>query len=190
MSAPVRNPYLIALGSNLATQVSDNRIVIATALRFMAKRLGPPTAVSRFWRTPAYPAGSGPEFVNACASLDVELPPQAVLAILHEIEAEMGRERRERWGPRVIDLDLLARGDMVLPDRATQQGWMSLSPDRQRRDAPGQLVLPHPRLQDRAFVLVPLAEVAPDWTHPVLGLSVIQMRDALDPADIKGVVAF
>jgi 2-amino-4-hydroxy-6-hydroxymethyldihydropteridine diphosphokinase len=188
MSMLVRNPYLIALGSNLAAEAVDNRIVIAAALVSLANRFDAQVSVSRYWRTPAYPPGTGPEFVNACASLESHLPPEAVLAILHEIEADMGRERRERWGPRVIDLDLLAQGSRVLPDRATQGNWMDLPPDQQRRVAPDQLILPHPRLQDRAFVLVPLAEVAPHWHHPVLGLSVIQMRDALDPADLKGVV--
>ena len=96
----------------------------------------------------------------------------------------MGRVRTQRWGQRVIDLDLLAAGDRVLPDPATQRHWMDLPEDQQRRLAPDTLILPHPRLHQRAFVLVPLADVAPDWVHPVLGQSVAQMRDALDPAEV------
>ena len=72
----------------------------------------------------------------------------------------------------------------MLPDAATVKAWIGLDPERQRREAPGELILPHPRLQDRAFVLVPLAEVAADWRHPVLRLSIAEMLAAL-PDDRK-----
>ena len=70
-----------------------------------------------------------------------------------------------------------------MPDEPTLRHWIDLPPDRQRREAPDRLILPHPRLQDRAFVLVPLAEVAPDWVHPRLGLTVRQMLAGLPLAD-------
>lgn len=89
---------------------------------------------------------------------------------------------------RTLDLDLLALGDSVLPDRATQEGWASLPLADQSRLAPDRLVLPHPRLQDRAFVLVPLARVAPGWRHPVTGLTVADMLAALPQADREAVV--
>jgi 2-amino-4-hydroxy-6-hydroxymethyldihydropteridine diphosphokinase len=189
MSPPVRNPYLIALGSNLASGLPGNRAVIEEAVSRITDALGAPRALSRFWRTPAWPPGSGPEFVNSCAALDSDLPPHDLLATLHRIEADMGRQRVRRWGPRVIDLDLLAQGQTILPDCGTLTEWIHLDPARQQQVAPEQLILPHPRLQDRAFVLVPLAEVAPDWRHPVLGLSVLQMRDALPADDLAVVVA-
>jgi 2-amino-4-hydroxy-6-hydroxymethyldihydropteridine diphosphokinase len=147
----------------------------------------PVLAQSRFWQTPCFPAGAGPDFVNACAQLAVDPRltdgPQAVLAALHQVEARFGRARAVRWSSRTLDLDLLAMGDRVLPDAATQDAWRTLAPDLQMTRTPDRLILPHPRLQDRAFVLVPLAEIAPDWRHPRLGLTVTAMRDALPAAD-------
>ena len=86
-----------------------------------------------------------------------------------------------------MDIDLLAVGESVLPDADTQDAWRTMAPEMQRREAPDGLILPHPRLQDRAFVLVPLADVAPDWVHPRTRLTVRQMLEALPLADREAV---
>ena len=144
-------------------------------------------ASSRLFKTPCFPVGAGPDYVSAAVALRTELAPGEVLARLHAIEARYGRERVQRWGQRTLDLDLVAMEDMVLPDTATQDRWRALPPEAQATQAPGELILPHPRVQDRAFVLVPLADVAPDWRHPRLGLSVREMLDRLQLADIEAV---
>ena len=115
------------------------------------------------------------------------LPAPEILTVLHKVEAELGRVRQQRWGARGIDLDLIAMGDLVAPDTATQDHWRALPPDRQQIEAPDQLILPHPRLQDRAFVLVPLADIAPLWHHPRLGQTVMQMLAALPRNDREDV---
>lgn len=143
--------------------------------------------MSRLFASPAFPPGSGPDYVNAAAIVEVRETAEEVLARLHAIEALFGRERGRRWAQRVLDLDLLAVEDQVLPDAVTQTAWRDLPPEAQRRRAPDRLILPHPRLQDRAFVLVPLADVAPDWRHPLLGLSVTEMLGRLDPAEVAAV---
>ena len=142
-------------------------------------------AKSRFFRTPAMPIGNGPDFVNAVVSIETHWPARQLIANLHEIEARLGRRRKERWGSRIVDLDLLAMGNQIMPDVATVRLWMDLPSDQQQQKAPGQLILPHPRMHQRGFVLVPMAEVAPDWVHPITRRTVVQMRDAL-PADELG----
>ncbi len=133
--------------------------------------------------TPCYPPGAGPDYVNAAALLSGAQAPGDILALLHGIEAEFARTRGTRWGMRTLDLDLIAVDDLVLPDAETHAHWRDLSLEDQRRAAPERLILPHPRLQDRAFVLIPLMDVAPDWVHPILGQSVAQMTAALPKAD-------
>lgn len=177
---------LVALGGNEPSPAGPPAATLRAALGAIARDVGPVTAVSRFWRTPAWPPGSGDDFVNAACVVATDLPPAAILARLHAIEAALGRRRDRRWGPRTLDLDLIAVGQTILPDPATAAAWRDLPPDRQAEEAPGTLILPHPRLQDRGFVLFPLADCAPGWRHPALGLTVAAMRDALPAAARDG----
>lgn len=177
----------IAIGGNSPSRKGDSAATAMASLVDIQRNIGWIVSISRFYRTPAFPPGSGPDFVNAAALVATELTPSAILAALHRIEAEFGRTRETRWGARTLDLDLLMLGDAVLPDRDTQKAWMNLPPAKQRTTAPDQLILPHPRLQDRGFVLIPLAEIAPGLRHPVTGLTVSEMADAL-PASEKATI--
>ncbi|MBA3909548.1 MAG: 2-amino-4-hydroxy-6-hydroxymethyldihydropteridine diphosphokinase [Rhodobacter sp.] len=176
---------LVALGANLPFDGRDPAETLRAAVAALAKEGLPVLALSALYATPCFPPGAGPDYVNAAAALDADgmVDVASMMALLHRVEARFGRERAQRWGMRTLDIDLLAMGDSVLPDAETQDHWRNLPPEAQIRAAPDRLILPHPRLQDRAFVLVPLADVAPDWVHPRTGQSVRQMLAALPAAD-------
>jgi len=136
----------VSLGSNLG----DRAATLDQAIRRLRERAGlRVTAVSPVYETEPEGILDQPKFLNQVAELETELDPEDLLGILRGIENDLGRVRRERWGPRTIDLDLLLVGD-------------------RRVDSP-TLKLPHPRLHERRFVLEPLADVAPDLAIPGSG---------------------
>lgn len=179
---------IIGLGANLQSSVGPPVDTLRYALDELGKGGVKLQSVSRFYATPCFPQEAGPDYVNAVAALHTDLNAPDLLSRMNSIEAAMGRTRTTRWGQRTLDLDLLAYGDQIRPDLATFQHWYDLPPEQQSMSAPEQLILPHPRLQDRAFVLVPLAEIAPDWQHPVLGHTAQQLLNDLEAADIAQVV--
>ena len=146
---------VIGLGSNLA----DRKAALVGAITAL-QRLGRVRAVSGLYETePVGPAQ--PRFLNAAARLATELGPHALLGQLQQIEAQAGRVRGERWGPRVLDLDILWMGTVLL-------------------DAP-DLVIPHERLRERSFALVPLLDTAPDATDPASGERYADLEPARRP---------
>lgn len=173
---------LIALGGNLPFEDLHPRDTILSAISSLSGAQMEVVRESRLFKTPCFPAGAGPDYINAALVARSSLSPSEILDFLHKVEVEFDRKRLNRWGMRTLDLDLLAVGDQVAPDSHTYAQWRDLDPEMQKTVAPDQLILPHPRMQDRGFVLVPLLDVAPDWVHPVLKRSVRQMVEDL-PAE-------
>lgn len=191
MQRPDRNisftNAVIAAGSNLSSRDIISESIVSKAISEVGRLAGCPPLISGFYRTPAFPVGSGPDFVNAAFSIDWTGTPEELLTLLHEVEAEAGRTRTHRWEARVLDLDLVAFGDSVRPDPETQTAWRRLSPDQAASCTPDRLILPHPRLQDRGFVLVPMADIVPDWVHPLTGLTVAQMLEAMPASELADI---
>lgn len=174
--------FLIALGSNLGDGQNNPLKTVGSAIFELAHRKYTIRSVSRFFSTPCFPAGTGPDYINACITISSQHSAKTVLQHLHDIEAAFGRERVQRWGSRTLDLDLVAMGDTVMPSNRVHAMWRDLPLEDQKIRAPDELILPHPRMHERAFVLVPLCDIAPNWRHPVLGTTVRDMVDALPQA--------
>ncbi|WP_371170350.1 2-amino-4-hydroxy-6-hydroxymethyldihydropteridine diphosphokinase [Aliiroseovarius sp. 2305UL8-7] len=181
---------LVSLGSNATSALADSAKLLSDAIGHIATQGFRITKSSGYYSTPCFPAGAGPDFVNAAIEIESDKPPHAVLEFLHEVEAHFGRERPSRWAPRSLDLDLIAYGDTVLPSKAKLKEWMALPLEVQKRDAPDELILPHPRMHERSFVLIPLIDIAPDWEHPILAKTVRELADQLSGADKMGVQPF
>ena len=171
---------LISLGSNMAGAYESPAHVLRAALGQFPMHGLEPVRVSPFYRTPAVSPYAQPDFINAVAVVEAALPPEALLEQLHRIEQALGRERAVRWEERIIDLDLLAFDDLAVSPAGG-------GPKPGEPWKPRPLELPHSGLAQRAFVLVPLADIAPDWRHPVLGLTATELLGRLDPADLAGI---
>jgi 2-amino-4-hydroxy-6-hydroxymethyldihydropteridine diphosphokinase len=178
----------LAFGSNQAVQLKDSVELIERAYEHLTNRGVNITTKSPFYQTPAFPVGNGPDYVNAVVAADTELQPDMLMGLLHEIEQELGRVRVDRWGARTIDIDLLDYKGCVLPSIENYIEWRDMPLEVQKTTWPKSLILPHPRIQDRGFVLVPLKEVAPNWVHPVSleGIDVIIAQ--IDAHDLKKIV--
>jgi 2-amino-4-hydroxy-6-hydroxymethyldihydropteridine diphosphokinase len=174
---------LVAMGGNLESEIGPPRVILGYALASLRIMTNSLVRKSKYFVTPCFPIGYGPDYVNAAVLFQFQGESHELLAILHRIEANFGRRRTRRWGGRVLDLDLLAFGDKIVPTVKVFEAWRDKPLTEQVSQTPQELILPHPRMQDRAFVLGPLMDVAPDWRHPVSGHTVRQMYNRLPAED-------
>ncbi|MBW4621768.1 MAG: 2-amino-4-hydroxy-6-hydroxymethyldihydropteridine diphosphokinase [Cyanosarcina radialis HA8281-LM2] len=155
----------IALGSNLG----DSKTILEQAISTLDET---PQIVVRSlssWYQTTAVGPVQPDYLNGCAILEVQLTPEELLATLLKIEDRFDRTRHERWGPRTLDLDLLLFDDLIL-------------------DAPA-LQIPHPRMTQRAFVLVPLAEIAPDWIEPISQKAIAELVKTVNCSGVRRLIA-
>ena len=175
----------IALGSNLTNGGFSSQDLLKEAIREFDKSNLQLQAISRFFKNPAAPIGSGPDFVNAAIKVRAHENAQNTMDQLHAIEKKFGRSREERWGERTLDLDLIAFGQSIKPSKSIYLHWHNLKKENQIIETPSDLILPHPRMHERAFVLIPLLDIAPNWIHPVLMKNTTQLCDNLNKEDIS-----
>ena len=170
----------IALGSNLNLEGFSPHDLLKEAISEFGKSNLQLQAISRFFKNPAFPIGSGPDFVNAVIKVRTHEKAQNVMDQLHAIERKFGRSRVKRWGERTLDLDLITFGQSIKPNKSVYLYWHDLKQENQIHEVPSDLILPHPRMHERAFVLIPLLDIAPNWIHPVLMKNTNQLCDNLD----------
>ncbi len=151
---------LLGLGANLPSAVGPPVVTLEAALDALVAEGVIIRRRSSWYRSAPVPAGDQPWYVNGVVAVETGLDAPALLALLHRVESRFGRVRRERNEPRVVDLDIL---------------------DYHGEVRAGRPVLPHPRMHERSFVLMPLREVAPDWRHPVSGAALPVLIAALPP---------
>jgi len=158
---------LIGLGANVPGPWGKPRQTLQRVLEILDESPLSLVQASAIVATKPFGVTDQPDFVNAVAQIETALEPEALMARLHEIELSADRRRTIRWGPRTLDLDLLDFDGQVLKGQGDSFGHQT------------PLVLPHPGIAERTFVLKPVAEIAPDWKHPVSGLSAQEMLQKL-----------
>jgi 2-amino-4-hydroxy-6-hydroxymethyldihydropteridine diphosphokinase len=150
----------IALGGN----IGDSYQILEAAIETLATTPGIKLQAKSSWYRTKAVGPPQPDYLNGCAILQVAMSPDLLLETLLAIENKFGRVRQERWGARSLDLDLLLYDDLII-------------------DTP-HLQIPHPRMKERAFVLIPLAEVAPDWIEPISGCMIQDLVKKVDCSDV------
>jgi len=151
---------LIALGANLPSGIGTPLQTLNAAVKALEAKGVKVVRQSRWYKSEPVPVSSQDWYINGVISVETDLEPEALLVLLHEIEDQFGRERGERNAARVLDLDLVAYGRLV-------------------RSGLGAPEVPHPRMHDRAFVLLPMVDIAPDWLHPVTGTPLAELVQAI-----------
>ena len=157
-SAPHDEAVVLALGGDLAGDYPSLEALLEAALSSLPRAGMRIVRRSGWWRSAAWPDPSQPGYLNGVAIVETALSPAALLAAIHALEADFGRKRGLDNAPRTLDIDLIAYGRTVI-------------------DAAG-VAVPHPRAAERLFVMGPLAEIAPDWTHPTLGRTAAELAAA------------
>jgi 2-amino-4-hydroxy-6-hydroxymethyldihydropteridine diphosphokinase len=163
---------LVALGSNMSSSFGGPTTNVRCGLDHLRSRGIVPLVVSRIYQSAPLGSVRQAHYANAVAVVECALPVGQMMRVIKQIERQMGRRTGVRWGPRPLDIDILAhRGQMAT---GAALGWVGrvARPTSRKR---GQAVLPHPEIQNRIFVLQPLCDIAPQWVHPVFNKTAKQL---------------
>jgi len=163
---------LVGLGGNLPSGYGSPVDTMREAVRVLGDEGLENISVSGLYQTTPVPVSEQPDFINCALAANTDLSADGLLLLFKETEQLLGRKPAERWSARTVDIDLLVYEQVILP---SPQAWNVVVHSDDPAAFLEQPVVPHPRLHKRAFVLVPLLDVAPDWRHPCLNITVTEM---------------
>ena len=182
------NNYVVVLGSNLSSEFGNS----AETLKKCAGEMRSSPAIESLLESNWYISSSfldkrEPRYVNVGIQFSTNLEPIELLNFTSGLENKYGRKRQRRWGPRTCDIDILLCDQLILPNKLNFKKWLNLNLSDQIRLVPNELILPHPRLQERAFFLKPLNDLQPDWIHPFLKMNAKEMLDSIPLNELESI---
>ncbi len=182
------NNYIIVLGSNLSSEFGSSSETLKKCVGELKSLQDIQSPLeSKWYISSSFVDKKEPRYVNVGVRFSTNLKPKDLLNFTSDLEIKYGRKRQRRWAPRTCDIDILLCDQLILPSKSYFEKWLKLDFFEQKELSPNELILPHPRLQERTFFLKPLNDLQPDWTHPFLELRAKEMLDSLPPNELQSI---
>ncbi len=180
--------YVVVLGSNLCSKFGNSVDTLKNSVdEIRSEPVIKSLLESNWYVSLSFGDKTEPKYVNVGIRFSTSLKPKELLNFTSVLEKKYGRRRRRRWEPRTCDIDILLCDQLILPSRSSYEKWLKLDLSDQKRLAPNDLILPHPRMQERTFFLNPLNDLQPDWIHPFLKRKAKEMLDSLPPNELENI---
>ena len=182
------NNYVVVLGSNLSSKFGNSTETLKKCVDEIRSNPCIESLLESNWYiSSSFLNKREPRYVNVGIRFSTKLKPIKLLNFTSGLENKYGRKRQERWGSRTCDIDILLCDQLILPSKQYFKKWLNLNFSDQIRLVPDELILPHPRLQDRTFFLKPLNDLQPEWIHPFLKVKAKEMLDSLPPYELESI---
>ena len=182
------NNYIIVLGSNLPSEFGSSAETLKKCVGDLRSfKAIQSLSESKWYISTSFVDEREPRYINVGVRFSTNLKPKDLLSFTSDLEIKYGRKRQRRWEPRTCDIDILLCDQLILPTKFYFEKWLKLDFFEQKELSPDELILPHPRLQDRIFFLKPLNDLQPDWTHPFLQMKAKEMLDSLPPNELENI---
>ena len=182
------NNYVVVLGSNLSSEFGNSAETLKKCVDEI--RSNPDIgslSESNWYISSSFLNKREPRYVNVGIRFSTKLKPIKLLNFTSGLENKYGRKRQERWGSRTCDIDILLCDQLILPSKLYFKKWLNLNLSDQIKLVPDELILPHPRLQERTFFLKPLNDLQSEWIHPFLKVKAKEMLDSLPPYELESI---
>ncbi len=185
------NNYIVVLGSNLPSEFGTSADTLKKCVDEMRSMESLNyLSESNWYISSSLLDATEPRYINIGIRFSTNLRPSELLKLSSSLENKYGRKRQKRWGSRTCDIDILLCDQMILPSKESFEKWLKLDCSEQVKLIPNELILPHPRLQERTFFLNPLNDLQPDWIHPFLKMKAKEMLDSLPPNELENIRIF